>query len=108
MSIPEIEGSDFDGQVTLPDYIDKPKLKDVMIYRSIGYTQSEIAEEVDVSQRTVSRYLNEVKDLSARHENPKAVFYGIFISIFADKLTEVLTLMVDFSEKPEAESDESK
>ena len=89
-----VEG-DLERQIDLPDYIDKAKLRDIMIYRAIGYNQTEVAEQVDVSQRTVSRYLNEIQEIAERQNDPKTAFYAIFISLFADKVTEIMTLLVE-------------
>lgn len=68
----------------LPESMDRDLLKDIMIYRALGYQQREIADELHTSQQTVSRYLNEIKSMSRNYDNPRSVFYGIFMAIFAD------------------------
>ena len=93
----ELSDTSFKNRIDLPSSLDQNQLKDIMIYRALGFTQEEIAGKVEVSQKTVSRYLQEVKN-NAEEEPPKAVFYGLFVSMFSEKLIDMMTLLFELTE----------
>lgn len=68
----------------LPESIDLDLLKDIMIFRALGWSQSDIADELDTSQQTVSRYLTKIRSQSQDHDNPRSVFYGIFLAVLTN------------------------
>lgn len=68
----------------LPESIDPDQLKDIMIFRALGWSQADIADELDTSQQTVSRYLAEMKSQSQNNDNPRSLFYGLFVMLFTD------------------------
>lgn len=45
----------------LPAWMDEGKARRIAQLRALGYTQKQIADQVGVSQQTVSRYLAEIR-----------------------------------------------
>jgi len=85
-------------QLELPESLDQDRLREIMIYRALGYNQTEVADRVGVSQKTVSKYLNEVNDLAERSSSAKAVFYNLLIEMFTDKLQDGLAFLFEITE----------
>lgn len=102
--IKEAEDEDT-SQIELPDSLDQDRLHEIMIYRALGYNQTEVADRVGVSQKTVSKYLNEVNDLAEESSSAKALFYNLLIEMFTDKIQEGLTFLLEFAEGSEDEDE---
>lgn len=74
--------------------LNKDLLRNIMILRSLGYQQQEIADRLDVSKQTVWRYLNTLKEAAEKEakpdEIPDVVFFELFVDMLANKLVKKL------------------
>jgi len=53
--------------------------RDIAMYRAVGYSQSQIADQLGVSQQTVSRYLRGLRDTAKRNDDLNKFFIGLIL-----------------------------
>ena len=61
----------------LPGWLDQYKASRMVQMRALGYTQADIARELDVSQGTVSRYLGAVNQAARDSGNEERFLIGL-------------------------------
>jgi len=66
-----------DAQATPTEY-DGALLREIMELRALGFSQSEIGEQLNTSQQTVSRYLLHIKSAAGEYDDPTDMFYHHF------------------------------
>ncbi|KXB01696.1 hypothetical protein AKJ41_00645 [candidate division MSBL1 archaeon SCGC-AAA259O05] len=66
-------------KIDLPSWMDQEKAKIIVELRGMGYTQEKIAEEMDLSQQTVSRYLAEIRRKAEESDNMDKFFLGLLL-----------------------------
>jgi DNA-binding XRE family transcriptional regulator len=89
-------------RIELSDSVDRDRLRRIMTYRALGYNQTEIADKLDISQKTVSRYLKEIKSEAERSNSPKMIFYGLFLEMITDSVMGLFTFLMDLMEENES------
>ncbi len=62
----------------LPDWVDRYKASQMVQLRALGYNQAEIAEQVGVSQATVSRYLSAVNEVAQQSKDQLKFLLALF------------------------------
>lgn len=55
------------------------RARSIALYRALGYSQEEIAEELNISQQTVSRYLNGLHESAKGADDLEKFFVGLII-----------------------------
>lgn len=61
----------------LPGWLDQYKASRMVQLRALGYNQTEIADELGVTQGTVSRYLSAVNQTARQATNPEKFLFGL-------------------------------
>lgn len=65
-------------QPELPDWMDVYRAQQIAKLRAAGYSQRDIAEELGISQQTVSRYLKGINE-AAESSGDRDFFIGLLI-----------------------------
>lgn len=65
--------------VNLPIWMDQYKASRMVQLRALGYTQSEIAEQLGISQQTVSKYLAEVNKKARSAKDPVEFLWALLM-----------------------------
>jgi transcriptional regulator with XRE-family HTH domain len=63
----------------LPGWMDQYKASRMVQLRALGYNQSEIAAQLDVSQQTVSKYLAVVNERAKSANDPTQFLWGLLM-----------------------------
>ena len=70
----------------LPEWMNADRARNIALYRSLGYSQAEIGEELSISQQTVSRYLAGLRKTAEDAEGTddlQKLFIGLIIGGFS-------------------------
>ncbi len=70
----------------LPEWMNTDRARNIALYRSLGYSQEEIAEELRISQQTVSRYLAGLRKTAEDAQGTddlQKLFIGLIIGGFS-------------------------
>jgi transcriptional regulator with XRE-family HTH domain len=63
----------------LPSWMNTDKARDIATYRAVGYSQKQIADELGISQQTVSRYLRGLRDTAKGNDDLNKFFIGLIL-----------------------------
>lgn len=67
-------------EVPLPSWMDRYKASRMAQLRALGYPQGRIAEELGVSQQTVSRYFREIRLAADRSGDADRFLWGLLLA----------------------------
>jgi hypothetical protein len=65
--------------IVLPEWMDERKAARMAQLRALGWSQARIAQDVGVSQQTVSRYLRGIEEAAEESDDLNAFFLGLLI-----------------------------
>jgi len=55
------------------------KARNIALYRAVGYSQKQIADQLGISQQTVSRYLRGLHDTAKREDDLNKFIIGVIL-----------------------------